>query len=465
MRSRRRTAAPDTVLGAAGPGLARVRAVREAIGATARLLVDCHCRFTAATAPPIAEELARLGVGWFEEPVQPRTAAADLATIARRVRMPVAGGESGYGRDFFDELLDRGAVAVIMPDIKHCGGVAEAVRAGRSALGRGGGFSLHSPSGPVSLLAGAHVTAAVPDALPLEHAVDEVDWRADLIDPAERIEAGRLLLPPVPASAPPSTGAPFSVTAGPGHLERPFREPKKLGFVPWIEDQKSAARGELTAPKMRHVAHEVSALGHEAQQSGIHGERLDLIERNPPECQRFGRHREGIGVPRLEQEADVVVIVGGDAAAGSGAAVDVEIDDVVQQWSHREARLLGRLPARDRKRIRVAVGVAAELQPPADLGVVGQQHARRGAVDHQGGAGDVTVVPAVALEAARLAQHEAAEAGLVLVGVAGLVAVERGEQPFAVQGAAQATAGTARPSRSKIGGNVWRRCERVAASM
>lgn len=191
-------AAPEAVLGLARPGLERTRAVRDAIGAGARLLVDCHCRFTAATAPPIAEELAQLGVGWFEEPVQPRTAAADLATIARRVPMPVAGGESGYGRDFFDDLLDRAAVSVVMPDIKHCGGVAEAVRAGRSALGRGGAFSLHSPSGPISLLAGAHVTAAVPGALPLEHAVDEVDWRADLLDPAERIEAGRLLLPPGP---------------------------------------------------------------------------------------------------------------------------------------------------------------------------------------------------------------------------------------------------------------------------
>ena len=189
-------AAPEDILGLAKPGLKRVRAVRSAIGGDARLLVDCHCRFTAATAPPIAEELVQLGVGWFEEPVQPRTAAADLATIARRVRMPVAGGESGYGRDFFDDLLERGPVSVIMPDIKHCGGVAEAARAGHSALGRGDAFSLHSPSGPVSLLAGAHVTAAVPGALPLEHAVDEVDWRADLIDPAERIEDGRLLLPP-----------------------------------------------------------------------------------------------------------------------------------------------------------------------------------------------------------------------------------------------------------------------------
>ena len=140
-------AAPEDVLGLAKPGLNRVRAVRAAIGGDARLLVDCHCRFTAATAPPIAEELAQLGVGWFEEPVQPRTAAADLSTIARRVPMPVAGGESGYGRDFFDDLLERRAVSVIMPDIKHCGGVAEAALAGHSALGRGDAFSLHSPSG------------------------------------------------------------------------------------------------------------------------------------------------------------------------------------------------------------------------------------------------------------------------------------------------------------------------------
>ena len=187
---------PNRILNAAAAGLARVRAVRDTIGPAARLLVDCHSRFTAATAPAIAAELARDGVGWFEEPVQPRTATADLAAIARQAPMPVAGGESGYGAAFFVGLLDTGAVSIIMPDIKHCGGVGEAVRAGRSALRRGGGFSLHSPSGPISLLAGAHATAAVPGALPLEHAVDEADWRAGLLTPAERIEQGRLHLPP-----------------------------------------------------------------------------------------------------------------------------------------------------------------------------------------------------------------------------------------------------------------------------
>ena len=187
--------APDRMLREAGLGLERVRAVRRAIGQDARLLVDCHSRLSADAAPAVARELAALDVGWFEEPVQPRSAAEDLAAIAREVSIPVAGGESGYGVEFFDGLLAAGAVAVVMPDVKYCGGVAEAVHAGRAAIARGGGVSLHSPSGPISLLASGHVTAAVAGALPLEHAVHEVDWRADLIEPVERIEGGRLLLP------------------------------------------------------------------------------------------------------------------------------------------------------------------------------------------------------------------------------------------------------------------------------
>ncbi len=137
------------------PGLARVRAVRRAIGADARLLVDCHSRFSAEAAPAVARELATLDV------------AGSRSRCNRHRRPPT------------------------WP------------RSGRSAVGRGGGVSLHSPSGPVSLLASAHVTAAVDGAMPLEHAVHEVGWRADLIEPAERIEGGRLLLPSTAASGMP----------------------------------------------------------------------------------------------------------------------------------------------------------------------------------------------------------------------------------------------------------------------
>ena len=60
---------PDRILDQAATGLARVGAVREAVGAEATVLVDCHSRFERDTAPLIVEELAQLNVGWFEEPV------------------------------------------------------------------------------------------------------------------------------------------------------------------------------------------------------------------------------------------------------------------------------------------------------------------------------------------------------------------------------------------------------------
>ena len=183
------------VLQMARPGLERVAAVLTAVGPDVRVLVDCHSRFEEHTAPLIAEELAKLDVGWFEEPLQPTKDPDGLARVADKVGIPVAGGESGYGAEFFADLVGRCAVITAMPDVKHCGGIAEARRAGMAAIDAGGEVSLHSPSGPVSQLASAHVTAAIPGASPLEHAVNEAPWRADLLEPPERIEGGRLWFP------------------------------------------------------------------------------------------------------------------------------------------------------------------------------------------------------------------------------------------------------------------------------
>ena len=183
----------------ARPGLDRVAAARHAIGPDITLLVDCHSRFDLTSALAVAEELAQLNVGWFEEPVNPQRDPEGLAEIASRVHMPVAGGEHAYGAEFFQRLVASRAVEIAMPDVKHCGGVAEAVRSATLVALQGGRTSLHGPSGPVSILAGAHVTAAMPSAMPLEFGVYECPWRADLIDPPERIQNGRLHLPPGPA--------------------------------------------------------------------------------------------------------------------------------------------------------------------------------------------------------------------------------------------------------------------------
>ena len=185
----------EAILDVAGLGIERVAAVRAAVGDDVTVLVDCHSRFERHTAPLVAEQLAKSNIGWFEEPVEPTKDAEGLAEIAREVSMITAGGESGYGRDFFRSIVECGALNVIMPDVKYCGGLAEARAAGIAAMDAGGDVSLHSPSGPVSLIGGGHATAAIPGAIHLEHAVYEADWRAELVLPHERVEGGRLWMP------------------------------------------------------------------------------------------------------------------------------------------------------------------------------------------------------------------------------------------------------------------------------
>ena len=185
----------EAILDEARTGIERVAAVRAAVGDDVTVLVDCHSRFERHTAPLVAEQLALSNIGWFEEPVEPTKDAEGLAEVAQEVSMIVAGGESGYGREFFRSIVECGALNVIMPDVKYCGGLAEACAAGRAAMDAGGDVSLHSPSGPVSLIGGGHATAAMPWAIHLEHAVYEADWRAELVTPHERVEGGRLWMP------------------------------------------------------------------------------------------------------------------------------------------------------------------------------------------------------------------------------------------------------------------------------
>ena len=128
---------PGDAASRAQPGIRRVAAVRDAVGADVTLLVDCHSRFDVESAVIVAEELAEFGVGWFEEPVQPMEDPEGMARIAARVPVPVAGGEKGYGEELFADLVGRGSAKIIMPDVKHCGGAAVAARAGQGGDRRG----------------------------------------------------------------------------------------------------------------------------------------------------------------------------------------------------------------------------------------------------------------------------------------------------------------------------------------
>ena len=177
-------------------GLDRIRAAKAIVGPDRALLVDCHSRFDLDSALALEPELREAGVDWYEEPVDPIKSIDDLRKIHAQAQMTIAGAEMGYGVGLFTRLMEEDALDVVMPDVKFCGGPVEAYLIGRELEARWkGSVSMHCPSGPLSLLASSHATAAFGNTIPLEHAVYEVDWRHEVLEPFEDINEGYLMLP------------------------------------------------------------------------------------------------------------------------------------------------------------------------------------------------------------------------------------------------------------------------------
>lgn len=178
-------------------GVERVAAVRAAIGPDVELLVDCHGRMEPSEALQVGRALAPLDLVWLEEPV-PHTFHRELQQLTRRLSMPTASAESCYAMEGFAPFLSERLVDILMPDVKHDGGIAETLAIAQAARMRQLLVAPHNPAGPVSTAATAHVAATLPNLLIMEYAWGEVPWRAELIEPAECVEQGHLCLPQGP---------------------------------------------------------------------------------------------------------------------------------------------------------------------------------------------------------------------------------------------------------------------------
>lgn len=190
----RPTHAADEILDVAATSFERLAAMRSAAGPDVALQVDCHGSFNVETALIVAPELEKLGVTWFEDPVRSASKMEDLRTVGEQVNIPLAAGGDSYGEEVFGNLVAAG-VKYPMQDVMRCGGVGVAARSAQDAAKHGAQISCHSPFGPLSNLASAHVHAATPNPHALEHALWENDWRADLLDPPEVVQDGHLIFP------------------------------------------------------------------------------------------------------------------------------------------------------------------------------------------------------------------------------------------------------------------------------
>jgi L-alanine-DL-glutamate epimerase-like enolase superfamily enzyme len=178
--------------------LARVAAVRQALGPRAKLMVDVNCAWSPAMAIEMGRAMEPHKLYWIEEPV----ATDDIdgsAKVADALATPIAGYETEVGLYGFRQLIDRGAVDIVQPDIAWSGGFSEGRRVAAYAQAHHRMVAPHAFAGAVLLVASLHFAAAIPNGLLLEWDQNPNALRDELLKEPLRLEPdGTVKLPERP---------------------------------------------------------------------------------------------------------------------------------------------------------------------------------------------------------------------------------------------------------------------------
>ena len=175
-------------------------AAKEAGGEGTEIMIDAGLGYVAdaARAIRVARELEELGIYWLEEPFEPDEYEA-YAELADTVDITVAAGEQDVTRWGFRELIERGHVDLVQPDVTRCGGITETLRIAELAREHGLPTVPHAWKSGIIKAASLHVNAVLPDALFQEYCVADTEINTRLTQQRLPLEAdGCIAIPTAP---------------------------------------------------------------------------------------------------------------------------------------------------------------------------------------------------------------------------------------------------------------------------
>jgi L-alanine-DL-glutamate epimerase-like enolase superfamily enzyme len=187
----------------------RLSRLREALGDDVWIAVDANERYdytTALTMGRFFEE--EIGAGWFEEPITCEDVEGH-ARLASKLEVPIAAGEMLFGLDEFERYVERGALAVLQPDLTRLGGITGWLEVAALAARR------HLPVSPHLLPEiGVHLGCG----LPVVTSIEYMPWLYPLFANPPALVNGRLVPPAGPGlglEVNADAAARFLVEAGP----------------------------------------------------------------------------------------------------------------------------------------------------------------------------------------------------------------------------------------------------------
>lgn len=175
------SAVPGKMDDAADYTIATVKAVRAAVGDDIDILVDVNGAYSVHHAIEIGKALADLGVFHFEEP-RPHYDLDGLAAVADALTIPIASGEMIYTHYEYRDLILRGKVDIIQPDIVKAPGFTEFQRIAALCSAFGKPITVHNTQPILSTVAHLHFCAAYPEVVPYsqEYNIEPISIRDEI---------------------------------------------------------------------------------------------------------------------------------------------------------------------------------------------------------------------------------------------------------------------------------------------
>jgi L-rhamnonate dehydratase len=180
--------------------IALAAAAKEAAGDGVEIMIDSGLGYVAdaKTAIRVGRAYEEIGIFWLEEPFEPDEYEA-YAELADAVDIRVAAGEQDTTVWGFRELIERGHVDLIQPDVTRCGGITEWLRIAALAREHGVETVPHAWKSGIIKAASLQCNAVIPDALFQEYCIADTPINQTLT--RERLpidEDGFLAIPTAP---------------------------------------------------------------------------------------------------------------------------------------------------------------------------------------------------------------------------------------------------------------------------
>jgi D-galactarolactone cycloisomerase len=151
-----------------------VWAVRDTVGSDVRVMVDANCGYDVTTALRVGKKLEEADVYWFEEPITPDNLDG-YRRLSDKLSVPIAAGETEFTRWGFRDLITKGGIGIVQPNVARTGGVTECKKIAALASAYHIPYAPHTgTSSLVCLAASLQLSAYLPNFLIYEYM--RADW-------------------------------------------------------------------------------------------------------------------------------------------------------------------------------------------------------------------------------------------------------------------------------------------------